>query len=224
MVDARLAMQRSMAAGSTASGLAVKRVCQSEGIQLQSEPQSKLPSSSTQPPATSDSTATATMSTTATTAAAAAAATTTSAKLSNPTMFTLSADPWNDYQVLEQIGKGAYGRVFSARARRGDQAEVAVKSVDLEENETVVELTAEVMREVETLRQCKHPHILIYLGSYCHANQLWLVTELCAAGSILDLIKSVPCSCACVCVRVHACVCVRGRAWACVGVRAWACA
>ena len=60
-----------------------------------------------------------------------------------------TADPWKDYEQIAQIGKGSYGRVFSARPWRGVQASlVAVKAVELEDDEAVEQLTAEVMREV----------------------------------------------------------------------------
>lgn len=115
-----------------------------------------------------------------------------------------TADPEKAYTLLEQIGKGSYGKVYSARSLLdlpsvgGDDDEtlcdagdlVALKVIELDDEDDVQSLTAQVRREVETLRLCDSPHVLRYFGSYHYSGRLWIVTELCAGGSLLDVMKA----------------------------------
>lgn len=106
-----------------------------------------------------------------------------------------SSDPRTDWELLKAIGRGSYGQVFAARKRQRPVADapveiVAVKQISLEAADGEVDdLTNEVQREVETLRMCSHVAILRYLGAYVHEQTLWLVTELCEAGSLLDIMR-----------------------------------
>ena len=98
-----------------------------------------------------------------------------------------TSDPLKKYRLLAQVGRGSYGRVYRAEARQGGEI-VAVKVVFLDDDEEVLDLTSQVRREVETLRRCDSPFVLSYLGSYLHKQRLWLVTEFCEGGSVLDVL------------------------------------
>ena len=44
-------------------------------------------------------------------------------------------------------------------------------------------------REITILKECRSQYVVSYYGSYFKENNLWLIMEYCAAGSMTDLIK-----------------------------------
>ena len=101
---------------------------------------------------------------------------------------TEAVSPLEAYRLIDPIGRGSFGTVYRAEAR-ADGSTVAVKVVPLEEDHEVQDLTLQVQHEVETLRRCDSPFVLRYLGSYLFQRRLWLVTELCEGGSMLDVLR-----------------------------------
>ena len=101
----------------------------------------------------------------------------------------LTSSPLLDWDLLEPIGKGSYGSVHRARLKRvGTLA--AIKTIALEDNDNeIASLSQDVVREVETLKKCAHAAVLGYLGAYIFDRKLWLVTELCEGGSVLDVMR-----------------------------------
>ena len=95
------------------------------------------------------------------------------------------SNPLVRYKLLRQVGKGSYGKVYRAIERLTD-ATVAIKVIRLSDDDEIKDLTAQVRREVDTLRQCDSPFILSYLGSHVFRGRLWLMTEFCEGGSLLD--------------------------------------
>ena len=55
-----------------------------------------------------------------------------------------------------------------------------------QDDDEIKDLTAQVRREVDTLRKCDSPFILGYLSSHVFRGRLWLMTEFCEGGSLLD--------------------------------------
>ena len=97
-------------------------------------------------------------------------------------------NPLDEYTLTRPVGRGSYGTVYRAEAR-ADGSTVAVKLVPLEEDSEVQDLTSQVQREVETLRKCDSPFVLRYIGSYVFERRLWLVTEFCEGGSVLEVLR-----------------------------------
>ena len=97
-------------------------------------------------------------------------------------------NPLDEYTLTRRIGRGSYGTVYRAEAR-ADGSTVAVKLVPLEEDSEVQDLTSQVQHEVETLRRCDSPFVLRYIGSYVFERRLWLVTEFCEGGSVLEVLR-----------------------------------
>lgn len=44
-------------------------------------------------------------------------------------------------------------------------------------------------KEITILKQCRHPNIVGYIGSYIKEGDLWLIMEYCSAGSLADILK-----------------------------------
>ena len=93
-------------------------------------------------------------------------------------------DPGELFHLHERVGDGSYGTVFRGRNRATD-AEVAVKVVEVDEG---AEDAESLRREIDILRNCSSPFIVNYIGSYLRRNELYIVMEYCAAGSVSDLI------------------------------------
>ncbi|KAI4886741.1 hypothetical protein NFI96_015752 [Prochilodus magdalenae] len=99
------------------------------------------------------------------------------------------ADPSNDWDIVETIGKGTYGKVYKViNKKNGSQA--AVKILD-----PINDVDEEIEAEYTILRTLSnHPNVVKFLGMFYKADdlsggQLWLVLELCNGGSVTDLIK-----------------------------------
>uniref|UniRef100_A0A673IV28 Cyclin-dependent kinase 6-like n=1 Tax=Sinocyclocheilus rhinocerous TaxID=307959 RepID=A0A673IV28_9TELE len=60
-----------------------------------------------------------------------------------------------DYEILTEIGQGAYGKVYKARERRGQQRFIAVKRLNIPE-EPESGIPQFVIREVALLRKIEH--------------------------------------------------------------------
>jgi len=87
----------------------------------------------------------------------------------------------NDYEILEEIGKGTYGKVY--RAARKDGQIFAIKIIDLDQDDDM----DDVMQEISTLQACKCPKLTKYYGSFMNGSSLWVVMELLEGGSLQDL-------------------------------------
>src|SRR5262245_7753699 len=72
-----------------------------------------------------------------------------------------SIDPriWGRLEVLDELGRGAYGRVFRARDPRLDR-EVALKLFD---GQAVAE--GRFLREAQILARNRHPHVVAVHGA-----------------------------------------------------------
>ncbi|RWS27882.1 myosin-IIIb-like protein [Leptotrombidium deliense] len=98
-------------------------------------------------------------------------------------------NPNSKFELLEVIGEGTYGVVYSAKNINGTL--VAVKII-----ENVADNIEEIEEEFLTLReQCLHPNIPSFYGLYFKIgpkrdeDQLWFVMELCTGGSVTDLVQ-----------------------------------
>ena len=47
-----------------------------------------------------------------------------------------------------------------------------------------------IRSEITVLKECRNPYILNFYGSYLKDNNLWIVTEYCAAGSAADVMRA----------------------------------
>ncbi|KAM9227041.1 LOW QUALITY PROTEIN: serine/threonine-protein kinase PAK 3-like [Leptosomus discolor] len=88
-------------------------------------------------------------------------------------------DPKKKYTGFEKIGQGASGTVYVALDIATGQ-EVAIKQMDLHR-----EPQKEVfLDEILIMRENKNPNIVNYLDSYLVGDELWVVMEYLAGGSL----------------------------------------
>ncbi|NXI09516.1 M4K3 kinase, partial [Irena cyanogastra] len=83
---------------------------------------------------------------------------------------------------IQRIGSGTYGDVYKARnVNTGELA--AIKVIKLEPGEDF----AVVQQEIIMMKDCKHPNIVAYFGSYLRRDKLWICMEFCGGGSLQDI-------------------------------------
>ena len=88
----------------------------------------------------------------------------------------------NPPELQVAIGKGSFGVVWKARDEHG--RDVAVKIVPLVHSAGAVE--EELDQEVELMRRFCHPNLVQFHTAFriAEARQVWVVMELCEAGSL----------------------------------------
>ncbi|KAL2591699.1 hypothetical protein AAZX31_12G026300 [Glycine max] len=100
--------------------------------------------------------------------------------------FTKSKTLDNKYMLGDEIGKGAYGRVYKGLdLENGDF--VAIKQVSLE-NIAQEDLNI-IMQEIDLLKNLNHKNIVKYLGSSKTKSHLHIVLEYVENGSLANNIK-----------------------------------
>uniref|UniRef100_A0AAQ6A925 Myosin IIIB n=1 Tax=Amphiprion ocellaris TaxID=80972 RepID=A0AAQ6A925_AMPOC len=99
-------------------------------------------------------------------------------------------DPSGNWDIVETIGKGTYGKVYRVTNKK-DGSQAAVKVLD-----PINDVDEEIEAEYNILRSLSnHPNVVKFYGMFYKSDnlsggQLWLVLELCNGGSVTELIKS----------------------------------
>ncbi len=88
------------------------------------------------------------------------------------------------FELMEKLGEGGMGVVYRGRYV-GNNRIVAVKLLpdDVAANENLV---ARFDREIEILKQLKHPHIVNCFGGVCESKQRFYAMELVDGGTLAD--------------------------------------
>ncbi|XP_022863966.1 MAP3K epsilon protein kinase 1-like [Olea europaea var. sylvestris] len=92
----------------------------------------------------------------------------------------------NKYMLGDEIGKGAYGRVYKGLdLQNGDF--VAIKQVSL--SNIAQEDLNTIMQEIDLLKNLNHKNIVKYLGSLKTKTHLHIILEYVENGSLANIIK-----------------------------------
>ncbi|XP_065087512.1 myosin-IIIb-like isoform X4 [Ochlerotatus camptorhynchus] len=110
--------------------------------------------------------------------------------LSQHVDFLRLPNPAERFELLDLIGEGTYGEVYSAKDKHTGR-KYAVKIL-----ETIADNIEEIEEEYLVLRDLsKHPNIpdfsglFLKRGATVEDDQLWFVLELCTGGSVTDLVQ-----------------------------------
>ncbi|XP_061580454.1 myosin-IIIb isoform X1 [Cololabis saira] len=105
-------------------------------------------------------------------------------------------DPSGDWDIVETIGKGTYGKVYRV-TNKNNGSQAAVKVLDpVNHSSSNRDVDEEIEAEYNILRSLSnHPNVVKFYGMFYKSDklsggQLWLVLELCNGGSVTELIKS----------------------------------
>jgi pimeloyl-ACP methyl ester carboxylesterase len=97
--------------------------------------------------------------------------------------------PTDSLDLQQLVRTGERTKVWRARWRdTGDQ--VTVKAIDVGSAELELDLKDDLRREVDSLRDCRHPHIVSFHLSYVDEGRLWVVMAYHDAVSIRELLSS----------------------------------
>ncbi len=92
------------------------------------------------------------------------------------------AEPIAGYVLIERLGEGGFGQVWSASSPGGFT--VALKFVRADDNAAKIEL-----RALETIKAVRHPHLLTIFGAWQLDGRVVIASEL-ADGTLLDRFRA----------------------------------
>lgn len=91
-------------------------------------------------------------------------------------------NPQHDFELIQRVGSGTYGDVYKARNIETG-ALAAVKIIKLEPGDDF----SIIQQEIFMVKECTHPNIVAYFGSYLSREKLWICMEYCGGGSLQDI-------------------------------------
>ncbi|OXB75251.1 UNVERIFIED_CONTAM: hypothetical protein H355_000803 [Colinus virginianus] len=91
---------------------------------------------------------------------------------------------YSDGKAISQLSSCCSVSALQHSARNVNTGELAaIKVIKLEPGEDF----AVVQQEIIMMKDCKHPNIVAYFGSYLRRDKLWICMEFCGGGSLQDI-------------------------------------
>uniref|UniRef100_UPI00358F34E6 mitogen-activated protein kinase kinase kinase kinase 5-like isoform X1 n=2 Tax=Myxine glutinosa TaxID=7769 RepID=UPI00358F34E6 len=104
----------------------------------------------------------------------------------SPSVLDISRrNPQEDFELLERVGSGTYGHVYKASNVQTGEL-VAIKIIKIEPGDDF----SVIQQEILTMKECTHPNIVAYHGSYLRRDKLWICMEFCGGGSVQDIYQA----------------------------------
>ncbi|XP_053319768.1 serine/threonine-protein kinase 10-A-like [Spea bombifrons] len=97
-------------------------------------------------------------------------------------------NPEKDWEVLNELGDGAFGKVYKAQHMVSREL-AAAKVLEVTSEDALEDHVA----EINILAQCQHPNILSFLGAVYWERKLWILVEFCAGGALDSIMLELGC-------------------------------
>lgn len=101
---------------------------------------------------------------------------------------TLGGEVIDSYMAVKQLGRGAFGVVMAVKSRSNGQL-FALKSVPLSRVKDVKHFEL----ELSITKMLNHPNIVRLFQIYREKDQMHLVMEICAGGTLSGILAKTPC-------------------------------
>ncbi|XP_060910033.1 serine/threonine-protein kinase Nek5-like isoform X2 [Labrus mixtus] len=106
----------------------------------------------------------------------------------NNTGVTGASGVMNNYEVIRQIGEGAFGKAFLVRDKDGGgERQCVVKQINLRKMSAREKEASK--KEVTLLSKMKHPNIVSFISSFQERGGLYIVMEYCDGGDLMKKIN-----------------------------------
>ncbi|XP_045910734.1 serine/threonine-protein kinase Nek5-like isoform X2 [Micropterus dolomieu] len=94
----------------------------------------------------------------------------------------------NNYEVIRQVGEGAFGKAFLVRDKGGGgDRQCVVKQINLRKMSAREKEASQ--KEVTLLSKMKHPNIVTFITSFQESGGLFIVMEYCDGGDLMKKIN-----------------------------------
>jgi len=113
-----------------------------------------------------------------------ATTTTTKKKKYNRANLYSQDDPEELFDIIQPLGKGAFGMVYKALDKRDGEL-VALKIMAMEGSDEVGSLE----QEVAIMQKCKSDYIVNFRGAWLRDENIWIAMEYCGGGGVLDIMR-----------------------------------
>lgn len=91
----------------------------------------------------------------------------------------MDVDPEEVWEMVGELGDGAFGKVYKAQ-RRGTDIFAAAKRCALEGEDEL----SDFMIEIDILSECKHPNVVDLQEAFFFEGKLWMLIEYCDGGAL----------------------------------------
>nr|XP_034193568.1 serine/threonine-protein kinase 10 isoform X2 [Osmia lignaria] len=91
----------------------------------------------------------------------------------------MDCDPEEFWEMIGELGDGAFGKVYKAQHRQTHQL-AAAKMCALEGEDDL----SDFMIEIDILSECKHPNVVELHEAYFIEGKLWMLIEYCDGGAV----------------------------------------
>ena len=92
-----------------------------------------------------------------------------------------SGDPFQEYEILEKLGEGTFGKVFKVKNKSNN----CIRAMKQIEKGFIMNINdSEIGKEIEILSKLNHPYIIKLYEYYVKDQKLFLISELCDDGDL----------------------------------------
>lgn len=98
----------------------------------------------------------------------------------------LDTPSWHDFEVLEKLGEGSYGKIFKVRERYNDKRVLVIKQIDRKD----IKRNYDMLAEINVMARMDNPNIVKYHDSFTEGeNKVNIIMEFCEKGDLHKLLK-----------------------------------